>query len=70
MVNYSISIGIIDLISEFYTMRNLISIETYESWILTFKEWLRSDIVRQTWESVKTTYNVKIRKFIDSLLIN
>ena len=70
MVNYSISIGIIDLISEFYSMRNLISIETYESWILTFKEWLRSDIVRQTWESVKTTYNVRIRQFIDSLITN
>jgi hypothetical protein len=70
MVNYSISIGMIDLISEFYSMRNLISIETYESWIETFKGWFRSKIVSNTWESIKLTYNSKIRQFIDNLYKN
>ena len=69
MVNYSLSVIIIDLISEFYTMSNVMSKELYNSWILTFKQWFNSEssIIRKTWDSIRSTYSPSIQKFIDSL---
>jgi hypothetical protein len=69
IVNYSLSNNIIDMISEFESMKGILSPDVYESWLNTFRKWFNSDIIRKTWDSIKSTYDAKIRSFIENEII-
>lgn len=70
MVNFSLSTIFIDLIAEFHTISNVLSKDSYNSWISAFKIWFKSNILREAWNKTKNVYEKDIQKFVDTKLLN
>ena len=70
MINHNLSTILIEMVSEFFHVSEILAKDSFESWILTFRTWFKSVIVRDEWERSKNLYGKGMIDFIDNEILS
>jgi hypothetical protein len=60
---------IFQTIADVYICENFSSFDDTHEWIFTFKQWLKSPILRKHWKYLKNEHHLEVQQFINKLMI-